>query len=355
MAEQVRVRSAVDAIEEYRAGKSAPAGAFKLSSNENPYPPLPAVVAAIHDAASSVNRYPDFGAAPLIEGIAQHHDVGTDTVALGAGSVALLAQIIQVTVSGGDEVVLPWRSFEAYPILIQLSGATAVRVPLKTDHSHDLEAMANALTSRTRLVLLCSPNNPTGAVLPRTELEAFLSRVGVSTVVVLDEAYVDFVNPADRIDSLVLLRTHPNLILLRTFSKAYGLAGLRVGYAIAQPKLASTLRKAATPFGVTNLAQQAALASLSSQSDLVTRTNQLSVERDRVQTALEQSPVDSPRSHGNFVWLALGKDSEAFGEACSEAGVTVRIFGGEGVRVTIGEPEANDRFLGVAERFAATE
>ncbi|MEO8329782.1 MAG: histidinol-phosphate transaminase [Candidatus Nanopelagicales bacterium] len=348
MTDQPTIRAALDDVPAYRAGKAAPRGAFKLSSNENPYPPLPAVQAAINDAASSVNRYPDFGSSLLLAAVAELHGVSEEMVALGAGSVALLAQAIQTVASVGDEVVLPWRSFEAYPILVALAGSTAVKVALRSDHTHDLGAMVDAITDRTRLVLLCSPNNPTGTVVGQRELEDFLARVSPDVAVAVDEAYIDFVQAPQKFDAVQLLADHPNLIVLRTFSKAYGLAGLRVGYALAQRRLAAALRKTQLPFGVTTVAQQAALASLASRPQLMTRVAQLVIERDRVFEELTKLDVDCPRTHANFVWLPLAGETAEFAEQCSAAGVVVRPFAGDGIRVTIGEPQGNGLFLDVA-------
>lgn len=351
MTKEPRIRTALDAIPQYRAGKSAPPGAFKLSSNENPYPPLPAVSAAISDAAAVVNRYPDFGSQQLVAKIAEHHNVDEDMVALGTGSVAVMAQTIQVLAAAGDEVVSPWRSFEAYPILVQLSGAKLVKVPLRSDHIHDLAAMAGAITDRTRLVLVCSPNNPTGTLVRQQELDEFLRQVPSEVVVAIDEAYVEFVVDGAQPDGVSIVRERPNVMVLRTFSKAYGLAGLRIGYAIAQRRLAAALRKAQIPFGISTVAQHAALASLSNRAQLLDRVHQLNLERARVVESLQQMKVDVPEPHGNFVWLPLGEDSTNFSEACAAGGVMVRAFAGDGVRVTIGEIEANDRFLQIVKDF----
>jgi len=275
-------------------------------------------------------------------------------VATGTGSVGVLQQVVQSTATEGDEVVYAWRSFEAYPIVVHVSGAKSVRVPLLSDEHHDLDAMADAVTDRTRLVLVCSPNNPTGTAVRRDSLERFLDRIPPHVLVVIDEAYREFVRDADVPDAIDVYRARPNVAVLRTFSKAYGLAGLRVGFAVAHEPVADALRKTAVPFGVSGLAQTAAVASLAAESELLERVAALVEERTRVQTALrEQGWSRVPVSEANFVWLRLGDRTEEFAAACEEAGVVVRPFAGEGARVSIGEPEANDLFLRVAKGFVA--
>lgn len=338
-------------IAAYQAGRSAPPGAVKLSSNENPFPPLPGVEAAIADAGAHLNRYPDFGSSALVAVLAEALRVQPDQVALGTGSVAVLGQVITAMASRGHEVVFPWRSFEAYPIIVQLSGATQVRVPLRQDHSHDLDAMVQAVTERTRVVLLCTPNNPTGTVVSRRDLEGFLSRVPPYVVVAVDEAYVEFVRDPESPGALDLVERHPNVVVLRTFSKAYGLAGVRVGYGVGRPELIEHVRKAQLPFGVTALAERAAIAALAGRVELERRVDALVHERDRVLHRLADMGYVVPPSQGNFVWLPLGPDADQFAQRCESVGVVVRPFAGDGVRVTVGEPHANDLWLTVLRDF----
>ena len=352
-----RLRPALAGIPTYKPGRPAAAreGAptYKLSSNENPYPPLPSVLAELRAGAESVNRYPDMFATGLSAAIAARFDVPVSHVATGTGSVGVLQQVVQATAAAGDEVVYPWRSFEAYPIVVAISGATSVQVPLRTDEHHDLDAMASAVTERTRLVLVCSPNNPTGTAVRRDELTRFLDRVPGDVLVVIDEAYREFVRDADVPDALDIYRDRPNVAVLRTFSKAYGLAGLRVGFAVAHEPVADALRKTAVPFGVSGLAQTAAVASLAAEDELLERVAALVAERARVQDALRAQGWDTvPDSQANFVWLRLGARTPEFAAACEEAGVVVRPFADEGARVTVGEPEANELFLRVAKAFA---
>lgn len=328
------------------------AAAYKLSSNENAYPPLPSVVAAIADAAVDVNRYPDMYATELTETIAHRLGVAPESVVAGTGSVAVLGHVLTAVCEAGDEVVLPWRSFEAYPIAVTLAHARQVRVPVTAEGRLDLPAMAAAVTDRTRVVLVCTPNNPTGPAVRDAELREFLAAVPRDVLVVLDEAYVEFVRDAEAPDALALLAEHPNVVVLRTFSKAYGLAGLRVGYAVARPRLAAGIRAASTPFGVSHVAQLAALASLRAEQDLLTRVDAIVVERTRVLEGLRSQGWDVPDSQANFVWLALGDRTTAFAERCAQAGALVRPFAGEGVRVSIGESEATDIFLEVAAQHA---
>ena len=350
----VRLRSQIAGLPAYKAGRPAAAFegvAYKLSSNENPYPPLPGVLKCAVAAAEEINRYPDFGSAALIEELASFLGVPDDRVAVGTGSVGVLQQLMQATSGPGHEVVYAWRSFEAYPIITQIAGATAVEVPLRADETHDLEAMADAITERTRLVLVCNPNNPTGASIGRAELDRFLDRVPENVLVVLDEAYVEFVRDEQYPDGIALSLDRSNVCVLRTFSKAYGLAGLRIGYAVGPEPVAAALRACAVPFGVNLVAQAAAVESLRAQAALMERVERLVTERDRVFAELHA--LDLPARHGirlhpsqaNFYWLRLGERSSAFAAACESAGVTVRPYVPDGVRVTIGEKEANDRVL----------
>jgi histidinol-phosphate aminotransferase len=351
-----RLRPALDGIPAYVAGRTpVPRDglpSYKLSSNENPYPPLPGVLDAAVAAAGAMNRYPDMHCTELIAELAKAHGVPEAHIATGTGSVGVFQQLVQATAGPGDEVLYAWRSFEAYPIITQLAGATSVRVPLTADERHDLPAMAAAVTDRTRLILVCTPNNPTGPIVTHEELSAFLERVPPSIAVVVDEAYVEFGRDTAAADALALYRAHPNVAVLRTFSKAYGLAGLRVGFAIASEPLARALRKAAVPFGVSVVAQAAAIASLRVPDLLAERVDAVVAERGRVVDALRAQGWAVPDTQANFVWLRLGADTPAFALACEEAGVQVRPYGEEGARVTIGEPAANDAFLGVAERWS---
>jgi histidinol-phosphate aminotransferase len=352
---QVPLRAAVAALPAYVPGARPRAGGklWKLSSNENPYPPLPSVLTAIAAAAAEVNRYPDMYATELVGAVAAHVGTDPDHVVVGNGSVAVLGHVLQAVVEHGDEVVYPWRSFEAYPIAVAVAGGTSVTVPVRPDGRLDLPAMAAAVTPRTRVVMVCTPNNPTGPVVHADELEEFLAAVPRDVLVIVDEAYLEFVRDPQAPDGVDLLRRHPNVVLLRTLSKAYGLAGLRVGYAVAEPRRAAGIRAVSTPFGVSHVAQRAALASLepTAQAELLERVSALVTERDRVTAALAEQGWDVPETHANFVWFGLGEATMERAAEARESGVLVRPFAGDGLRVSIGEREANDAFLAVAARW----
>jgi len=342
-------RPDLDALPSYVPGRSAP-GAIKLASNEVPYGPLPGVVEAIAEAARQVHRYPDMAVVALREALAERYGVAPERIVTGCGSVALAEHLVKAACQPGDEIVYAWRSFEAYPIIAAVAGAISVRVPNTPGHGHDLEAMAAAVTDRTRIVLVCNPNNPTGTALRRAELDRFLAAVGEDVLVVFDEAYREFVTDDEVPDALAAYGDRPNVVVLRTLSKAWGLAGLRVGFLVAQPEVAAAVGKVLTPFSTSAVAQAAALAALRQPEEMRRRCELVLAERERVGEQLRKLVPDVPGSQANFLWLPLGDRAAAFGAACADAGVLVRPFAGDGVRVTIGTPEENDTFLAVAER-----
>ena len=349
----VTLRPMLASLPSYVPGRTVP-GAIKLASNETPYPPLPHVVARIAAAAETINRYPDNGSAELTAALAQKYGVADDRVAVGCGSVSLCTQLVQAVADADDEVIFGWRSFEAYPIIAAVSGASAVQVPL-VDHVHDLDEMAARVTGKTRLIFVCNPNNPTGTAVRRDALVDFLRHVPPDVVVALDEAYREFVRDPEVPDGLTLLDAHPNLVVLRTFSKAYGLAGLRVGYAIASdPAVTAALRQTQVPFAVSTLAQQAALASLEApaEAELLARVDEIVAERTRVYDALRALGYDVPPSEANFVWLPLGEATTEWAAACEDRKVIVRAFAGSGVRITIGSADENDRMIAAAGELA---
>jgi len=325
---------------------------YKLSSNENPYPPLPGVVEAANAAVAVMNRYPDMGCTGLYAALAEKLQVPVEHLSAATGSVALIYQILQAFCDPGDEVVYAWRSFEAYPIAVAAAAATSVQVPVTETGEHDLDAMAAAVIDRTKVVLVCTPNNPTGPAVTQSALLGFLAKVPPEVVVVVDEAYLEFVRMDDAVDGLAAYRAHPNVVVTRTFSKAYGLAGFRVGYAVAHEPVAAALRAVSLPFGVSAVAQAAAIASLEAELELLTRVDSLVDERARVTEALREQGWELPDAQGNFVWFPLGERATAFAEAALEAGISVRPFAREGVRASIGEPEGNDRLLEVASSFS---
>lgn len=326
--------------------------AVKLSSNESAHPPLPSVTSAISQAATQSHRYPDMGVLQLRQKLAAKLGLADEnSVTVGTGSSALCQQLVTITCQPGDEVIFPWRSFEAYPIFTQVTGATAVPVPLR-ELRNDLPTMADAITERTRLIFVCNPNNPTGTTISTEEFREFMDRVPADVVVALDEAYVEY-NTADNTPlATEAVQQYPNVIGLRTFSKAYGLAGVRVGYAFGNPDIIATLGKVAIPFGVSAVAQAAALAALEPAAtdelnERVTETNQ---QRDRLADELGLT-----RSFANFVWIpteSLHDSPQEIAAQLAESGVLVRAFD-EGLRITATTAEETDTLLAAWKKVRA--
>ena len=325
---------------------------YKISSNETPFEPPEAVRRAIEQAAATVHRYPDPFSRRLTGALARRFDVREEQIAVGTGSVAVVGQLIWAAAGPGDSVVYPWRSFEAYPIWVQMTGARSVQVPLLADERHDLPSMLKAIDDSTRIVFVCNPNNPTGEAARRDELTEFIDAVPSDVIVVLDEAYREFISDTDVPDGLDFFHERNNVVVIRTFSKAYGLAGLRVGFAIAPEPIAEGMRKTALPFGVSSIAEDAALAALECEDELFQRVRHLSQERDRVWQALADQGWDIHPSHANFVWLRLGERTQEFAQACDEVGITIRTFPDEGVRISVAEEQANDRVIDVGKSLA---
>jgi histidinol-phosphate aminotransferase len=343
------LRAAVSGLPAYVAGRrSESALAAALASNESHYAPLPSVIAEVQAATQQLNRYPDIAATELRERIAGHVGVTLDEITVGPGSVGVLQQIVTSVCDHDDEVVFAWRSFEAYPILVGLAGARSVPIPLLADDGHDLAAMAAAITDRTRLVILCSPNNPTGTSIPAAAMHEFLAQVPPSVLVVIDEAYLEYMRDPAADDALEFYRQYPNVCVLRTFSKAYGLAGLRVGYAVASPVLARGLRSAAIPFGVSTIAQRAAIASLDATDEMRERVSAVTSERARVTAAVRGFGWRVPDSQANFIWIRTGSElRRQLVEAFTGADVLVRAYADDGIRITLADPSSNDRVLAV--------
>ncbi|HEX3785993.1 MAG TPA: pyridoxal phosphate-dependent aminotransferase [Pseudonocardiaceae bacterium] len=354
-----RIRADLDQLAPYVPGRNVP-GSIKLASNEVAAGPLPSVREKLANAGADINRYPDSGAGALTERISQRFGVPTSQVALGCGSVSLCQQLVQVTCTAQDEVVFPWRSFEAYPTQIHVVGAIQKPVPLTADHRLDLDAMLAAITPATRLVFVCTPNNPTGTALTGTQLRGFIDAVPKDVLIVIDEAYREFVDDPEVPDGIEVTtqawaRGHGNIAVLRTFSKAYGLAGLRVGYCIAPEPVTEALRKVFVPFSVNSLAQIAAIASLDAEDELMQRCKAIVAERYRVRDELIAMGYEVPPTQANFVWLPLGERTAAFNEHCIDNKVIVRAFvtggPGDGARVTVSEPHENNVFLEAARTF----
>lgn len=344
-----RIRPEIAALPPYRQGKQAGPDAFKLSSNENPFEPLPSVLEALQ-STTPVNRYPDASAAALRARLGEMYGVEPDAVHVAAGSVSILHQLVLGTSSVGDEVVYAWRSFEAYPSLPLVAGATGVQVPLALGARHDLDAMADAITERTRVVIVCTPNNPTGPIVTSAEFAAFVARVPRDVLIILDEAYAEFVTAPDAVDGLAerLFERHPNVVVLRTFSKAYGLAGLRVGYAIGHPRVLDAARTTGIPLSVTSAAERAAIASLDAEAELRERVSVIVERRTRLLGGLRAQGWQVPDSQANFVWLPAGERTDEVAAAFDAADLIVRPFAGDGIRISVGEEESIDRVLAVA-------
>jgi histidinol-phosphate aminotransferase len=349
------LRDAVTGLPSYVPGRrGAGMDIAGLASNESHYEPLPAAAAAVAEAAGTMNRYPDTAAVELRERIARHLGVIAGEIAVGPGSVGVLQQIITGLCDAGDEVIFAWRSFEAYPILVELAGARPVRIPLDGFEGHDLDAMAAAVTARTKVILLCTPNNPTGVPISHDRVEAFLQSVRPDILVVIDEAYVEYAEAGSGPDSLALYRRYPNVCVLRTFSKAHGLAGLRVGYAVAAPAIAEGLRRTALPFAVSALAQKAAVASLDAGEEMEARVAAVRQERERMATQLEAQGWNLQPSQGNFLWVRANDSLRArLVDAFDAAGILVRAYQGDGVRITVADPASNTRVLRILEAHAA--
>jgi histidinol-phosphate aminotransferase len=352
----IKIRSAVAGLPAYKAGKPAPkmghGPSFKLSSNENPFPPLPGVMEATAAAMAQMNRYPDIANTELTREVSSHLGVAAEQLAFGTGSVAVLYHLLQATCEAGDEVIYAWRSFEAYPIAVPVTGATSIPVPLGPDAVHDLDAMQRAVTPATKAILLCTPNNPTGPALQHQQVIDLVDSVPDHIMIVLDEAYVEFVTDPEGLRGLEAMAGRENVVVLRSFSKAYGLAGFRVGYCVAHADLAAAVRAVSLPFGVSIAAQAAVIASLEAEPLLLDRVADLVKARDALAVGLRDLGFDVPDAQGNFVWLRGGSLTEAYAASFASAGVMVRPFvsGGDwdGLRITVGEPAANARVLEIA-------
>lgn len=363
----IPVRPVFDTLPSYAAGKPpVPVDGltrYKLSSNENPLGPVPEVARVLAEF-DAVHRYPDPLSTALRTALAGQLGVDAEDIVTGAGSLGALNQILKtfagVNADGvQDEVIYAWRSFEAYPILVGIMGARSVQVPNLPDGAHDLDAMAAAVTDRTRLILVCTPNNPTGPAVTESQIRSFLAKVPATVPVVIDEAYFEFCAASSipegeepPLNGLDIYRDYPNVIILRTFSKAQGLAGLRVGYSISHPQITRHLRVAATPFAVSALAERAAVASIEHQEAVMERVSHIVAERERVTARLRELGYEFPGTYANFVWLPLGERTGDFVDLMNRNALSVRAFGSEGVRVSIGEVEANNRFLSLCELFA---
>ncbi|MFV0435308.1 MAG: histidinol-phosphate transaminase [Leucobacter sp.] len=345
----VRIRPDVLATPAYRQGATPTKPGFKLSSNENPFAPLPGVLEAIAARGAEANRYAAAAMPELRSAIAERFGATPDWVHLGAGSVTILYQLVHAAAGQGEEFMYAWPSFEAYPSLGLSSGAVRVAVRLNARAEHDLDAMADAVTERTRVILLCTPNNPTGPAIRRADFDRFMARVPSDVLVVLDEAYREFVTDPEAVRGEEVLRHHPNLVVLRTFSKAYGLAALRIGYGLGHPVVLRAAASVSMPLAVTGIGESAALAALAPEAEEASaeRIAVLVSRREELAAELRALGIAVPDAQGNFVWVPEGDpqtggvdSAVGLAEAFAEEGTLVRPFAGHGVRISVGEAES---------------
>ena len=348
------IRDDLASIPRYIPGKAMP-DAVKLSSNEVPYGPLPGVVDAVTAAAADVHRYPDLGVVELRNELADWLGLPVERIVTGTGSVALIGHLLQAVGGPGGDVVYSWRSFEAYPIAATVAGLRSVQVPNTDDHRHDVDAMIEAVGPDTRAIILCSPNNPTGPALTAEEIDRVFAAVPASVLVVIDEAYREFVTDPACPDAIERYADRPNAVVFRMFSKAWGLAGLRVGYMVARAEVADAVSRCVIPFAVNAAAQRAAMAALAAEGEMRRRVALVTSERKRTVMAARELVPEVPDSQANFFWLPLGDKAVDFASHCERRGLLVRPFAGDGVRVTIGLPEDNDALLEALRAFTEAE
>jgi histidinol-phosphate aminotransferase len=322
----------------------------KLASNETPFAPHPQVLEAMESQLRTLNRYPDPTKATLRRRLSERTGVPPERIAIGNGSCELLLSAAEAMLEPGAEVVYAWPSFSIYPHLAAMSGARAIEVPLTADQAHDLDAMAQEVTAATRMAIVCNPNNPTATGLSLGAIDAFVEAVPRSVAVILDEAYVEFSTLQDPDESLDLLKKHPNLLLLRTFSKVYGLCGLRVGYALGSEEFRLAVDRVRQPFSVNALALAAATEALNHQDEVERRVELTAIERLHVESELQERGFETSDSQANFSWVSLGdRDEDEIVDGLAKLGVIVRAGNalGQGgwMRVTYGNRNENDRFL----------
>ncbi|NEY35857.1 aminotransferase class I/II-fold pyridoxal phosphate-dependent enzyme [Streptomyces sp. PRKS01-65] len=316
----------------------------RLALNENPLPPLPTVTNAIARASREANRYPEFFPRRLEQAIAAWQRVPGSCVVAGPGSVGVAQHAVQALVRPGGTLAYGWRNFDAYPLLAEMTGVRALPVPLLPGGHQDLDRLAEAAADADA-VILCNPHNPTGRLVPAHELKNFVSAVPTRTTVLLDEAYIEFVQPPERPETTQWIHEFPHLIVLRTFSKAYGLAGLRVGYGIACEDLARRLRTRQLPYAIGPVAAAAVEAALGCASELEERVRLVAGERERTARGLAEQGWQVLPSHANFLWLDEPERTGELARLLERAGIQGRVLPGEGVRLTIGDRADNDAVL----------
>ena len=347
-----RVRPALSALAGYRPGKASGqveaehgiVDSIKLASNENPWPPIAPVADAIRAAVDGVNRYGDNTASDVCEAIGRWQGIPSENITVGCGSSGLLQQVFMTYVSPGDDVVFPWNSFEIYPVFCTLFDARAVKVPLK-DYAFDLDAVADAVTDKTSVVFLATPNNPTGTPITMGDVADFMTRIPDDVIVVIDEAYREFNDPEMGDPVVDLQPKFPNVVVTRTFSKAFGLAGLRSGYCVAHPEVIAEINKTRLPFSVNNLAQAGMLAAIEHVDGAMEQVETLIAERSRCVESLRSAGIDVVESAANFVFVPTGDATMELATELEKRGVIARPFPEFGLRITVGTPEQNDRWL----------
>lgn len=314
---------------------------FDLSLSENPFPPLPSVLGAVQREMSRANRYPEFRARRLPALIAAHLRVRPEQVVVGSGATGVAMQIVRAVVPHGRGMVFAAPTFDGYPIMAEMAGARAVPVPLDAAGRQDPRALRRAVDRHTRLLVLCRPHNPTGTVLPLRELDDLLTRLPARVTVLLDEAYIEFLDAGARPDLPALVRGHRNLLVLRTFSKAYGLAGLRIGYAVGDPELVARVRAQELPFGMSAAASAAVAASYAAEDELRVRVRRITEERDLLHSGLRGLGIDVPESHANFLYLP----GPGAANALRRRGITARCYPDGSARIAVGDPAAGQEVL----------
>jgi histidinol-phosphate aminotransferase len=328
----------------------------KLASNETPFAPHPQVLEAVEAQLRTLNRYPDPAKSTLRGRLSDRTGVAPGRIAIGNGSCELLLSAAEAMLEPGAEVVYAWPSFSIYPHLAAMAGARAIEVPLNDAQEHDLDAMAKEVTAVTRMVIVCNPNNPTATALQPAAIDEFLNAVPRNVAVILDEAYIEFCTTQDPDESLDLLKKHPNLIVLRTFSKVYGLCGLRVGYSLGSEEFRLAVDRVRQPFSVNALAQAAATEALGHVDEVERRVEQTAIERIHVESELEERGLETTDSQANFSWVSLGeRDEDEVVDGLAKLGVIVRAgraLGQEGwMRVTYGSRHENVRFLSALDQL----
>lgn len=326
----------------YPDGRQAHKGKrFELGLSENPFPPLPSVLNALNKVMTQANRYPEFLPDRLPRVIANRIGVDPDQVVVGAGATGVAMQIMHAVLNGGDRIIFGLPTFDGYPIMASIVDAQSVAVALDSAGRQDLRRMSAAIDRRTSLVVVCRPHNPTGTLVTADELEQFLASIPRRVVVILDEAYVEFVNAANTVDARLLVRRYPNLLVLRTFSKAFGLAGLRIGYAFGSHALVARVRRWQLPFGMNSAAVPAVIASYAAEDELQVRVKRINAEREYLRDALLHSGVRVPRSFANFLYL----NGAGIASALDRVGIVAKVYRDGSARIAVGDPAASRAVL----------